>query len=191
MVTYNRLSSKLNPLRFFLRGFLATTLLFAAGVVDSAPCAASVTEMDVASTADVETLTEALTCTGGGIFNVTWHGTVTVPQMINVTGGSHLTVAQARLDSPSSTGEGLDENAVIEAGTSSSLFLVSGGSVLTLVNLELRGGSSFKGGAVAAVSDSALELDSNRLTAVGCTFTANTATVGGKGSLSYLVWLVQ
>ena len=177
------MSPKLNPPRIFLGGVFAATLFFAVGVVESAPCATSVTEMDVTSVADVETLVEALTCTGGGIFNVTWHGTVAVPQMINVTGGSHLTVAQARLDSLSSTGEGLDESAVVEAGSSTGLFLVSGGSVLTLVDLELRGGSSYKGGAVTAVSDSALELDSNRLTAVGCTFTSNTATVGGEGLL--------
>lgn len=136
--------------------------------------------MDVTSTADVETLIEALSCTGAGIFNVTWHGTVTVQQMINVTGGSHLTVTQAQIDSSGSTGDGLDGAAVVEAGTSTGLFLVSGGSALTLVDLELTGGNAYKGGAVTAVADSALERDSNRFTAVGCTFTANTATFGGE-----------
>lgn len=138
--------------------------------------------MDVTSTADVETLVESLSCTGAGVFNITWHGTVIVQQMINVTGGSDLTITQAQPDFSGSTGDGSDGGAVVEAGTSTGLFLVSGGSTLTLVDLELTGGNAYKGGAVWAVSTGALDMDSSRLTAVGCTFTANTATVGGEKS---------
>lgn len=156
-------------------------LVLATGGVESAPCAADVTEMGVTSTAGVQDVVDALNCTGGGMFNVTWYGTVAVEQTIEVTGGSQLTVEQASSDF---SGDDLDGVAVLDGGNLSGIFYVSGGSMLTLVELVITGGSSDLGGAVAAVSSSSLEMETNKVTAVDYVFMANIASIGGENICS-------
>ena len=162
----------------FIAGFC-----FPAGA-ESVPCPPFDMEMNVTDTAGVQDLVEALNCTGGGTFNVTWYGTVNVEQPIKVTGGSHLTVAQASSHSSRFAEHDFDQAAVIDGGNSSGIFHVLDKSTLTLVKLELVGGNAGVGGAVAAISSSSLDIDSNIVTAVDCVFTGNAATyAGGEGLL--------
>lgn len=114
------------------------------------------------------------------MFSVTWFGTVPVAKTIEVTGGSHLSVAQASRDSSDATEFDIDEVAVIDGGNSNGIFHVSDRSTLTLVKLELKGGNSHQGGAVAAISSSFRDVDTNIVNVIDCVFTANNATNGGE-----------
>ncbi|CAM9428829.1 unnamed protein product [Scytosiphon promiscuus] len=109
---------------------------------EAAACAASVVQAHVASPADAQDLASALDCTGGGgVFNVTWTGSVVVTQPFNISAGAALTVT--------GVGGGADETAVIDAEGADGIFVVSGVSALNLENLVLQGGnSSENGGAI-------------------------------------------
>ncbi|CAM9817102.1 unnamed protein product, partial [Laminaria digitata] len=63
--------------------------------------------------------------------------------------------------------------AEIDAGNTTGLFSVSGGSTLRLQNLLLKGGSSEDGGGVDVRSSSSLYV-------VDCSFVNNSASAGGK-----------
>lgn len=168
------------PTRISLGVAFVALLLFSSDI-ESAPCPASVTQISVSSPDDVQALRDALYCTGSGTFEVNWSGTVAVEQVIEVTGGSHLVVVQDPTDD-------LDDVAVIDGGNSSGIFHVSGRSMLTLVNLVLRGGRSDRGGAIEVDSSSSLDVDVNRVTALDCVFMSNYASRGGESlSVSMIV----
>lgn len=156
-----------------LLGVAFVGLLLVSSGVESAPCPASVTQISVSSPDDVQALRDALYCTGSGTFEVNWRGTVAVEQAIEVAGGSHLIVAQAPTDDS-------DDVAVIDGGNSSGIFHVSGRSMLTLLNLVLKGGRSDRGGAIEVDSSSSLDVDVNRVTALDCVFMSNYAPLGGE-----------
>lgn len=133
------------------RAAAAAACFFLSGA-ESAECAS--TQMDVNSTADAQTLVERLDCTGGGEFNVTWHGRVETYETLNVTEGVSLTITGAKssnfsLDGHVHTAIIVGDKITSETG----LFSVSGACTLTLNNLVLQGGHSittFGAGAVEA-----------------------------------------
>lgn len=142
----------------------------------SAPCSSSPVHVDVATTADVQGLTANMTCTGEGVFDVTWYGSLEIEQTIvvsdqksvTVTGSSYLSTSTAEPDAN-------EPDAIINAVNSSRIFLVSNGSTLTLNNLVLNGGySEESGGGVAVLTYAFLNVS-------GCVFTNNqAATTGGE-----------
>lgn len=130
--------------------FLARTavlpLLLLPPRVEAAACAAGVAQAEIASPADAQDLAIALDCTGGGVFNVTWTGSVTISQPFNISGGSALTI---NAGSSGASDAATAELAVIDAQGTDGIFIVSGASALGLNNLVLRGGNvSDDGGAV-------------------------------------------
>lgn len=121
----------------------AAALLPRAG---AAACGTSVVQADVASTADAQDLASALDCTGAGVFNVTWTGSVVVSQLFTVSGGSTLTIMG---DGETDEHDFTDQTAVIDAQGTDGIFIVSGASTLSLENLVLQGGNgSENGGAI-------------------------------------------
>ncbi|MEP4805239.1 MAG: hypothetical protein ABJZ69_12580, partial [Hyphomicrobiales bacterium] len=51
---------------------------------NSAPCSSSPIEVDVSTVADVQRLIANMTCVGGGVFDVTWYGSLQIEQTIEV-----------------------------------------------------------------------------------------------------------
>ena len=143
---------------------------------ESAPCPASTVAVHVTSAADVQDLTDALTCTGEGAFNVTWHRSLTITQTINVPNRKHVTVTGAGRPSirgalPDGNNYGEDVDA--GGGNFTGIFFVCNGSTLRLNHLVLDGGSAEYGGAVALHSSSSLFI-------LGCAFANNNAEKGGE-----------
>lgn len=130
--------------------------------VTSAPCASGVTAINVTTRDDAQNLSDALECTGGGgVFDVTWYGNVTVSQTIAVRDGSTVTVSGAT--SPP------DGAAVVDGAEEARLFFVNGASTLNLHNLVLQGGwHNANGSAVYAEAQSTVKM-------FNCEFTDNTA----------------
>lgn len=138
------------------------------------PCPSGTVDINISSTADVDDLTDALACAGQGIFDITWHTSLTIDERIKVSDEKKLTVTAG--DFPGFRGVIGDDNAagvIIEAGSGEGIFSVSGGSTLRLNNIGLEGGNAENGGAVAVLSSSALFVSS-------CTFTRNNASNGGE-----------
>ena len=125
--------------------------------VESATCGSETFVRDVTTRDDVETLREAMDCTGG-IFVVTW-SSVSIDKRIEVSHGNNLTVTGTN-------------DAEIDAEGTDGIFLVSNG-LLTLSQLVLRGGNAAgTGGAISAVENSTVIVDD-------CNFVDNTASFSG------------
>lgn len=150
-----------------MRGFrplcvLALCVLSAAAQqAVSGACSTGVVVISVASAAEAQSLADALTCTGGGLFEVTWSGSVAVTEPFQVSGGSTLNITGEVGFAPgfvldddgmSSTGE---IAAAIGQGTDG-IFIVSGSSTLTLDNLVLQGGNSSAGGGAIHAAGAAI-----------------------------------
>lgn len=144
----------------------ASALLLSAAGVESAACAAGIIQADVTSAADAEGLVSILSCTGGGVFDVQWTGSVPIAEPFNVSGGSSLTVTGA----PSSVLDGNSSGvAVVDGQGNDGIFDVSGASTLSLNNLMLAGGnSSTDGGAIHVTGADVFVTD--------CGFQNNSAT---------------
>ncbi|MEP4804532.1 MAG: hypothetical protein ABJZ69_08980 [Hyphomicrobiales bacterium] len=148
----------------------------------STECPAGIVAVNITSTADVHHLTDALACVGEGFFNITWYSSLTIYEMIEVSDEKEVTV----------TGVGVRSfrgaDVVIDAGSGTGIFSVSGGSTLHLHNVVLKGGNTENGGAVAVLSSSAFF-------AFDCTFRNNNASNGGEtpllGSNAHLDGRVQ
>ena len=142
----------------------------------SAPCPATTVSVNVTSIADVQDLSDALTCTGESMFNVTWYPSMTLAQTINVanrkevsvTGVGHPIIRGALAD-----GNDYDIFADAGDGNGTGIFSVSNGSTLRLNHLVLDGGNAEHGGAVGLFSSSTLFVSS-------CTFANNNASKGGE-----------
>ncbi|CAN0218527.1 unnamed protein product, partial [Scytosiphon promiscuus] len=76
-----------------LRALIVITA--ATGFAKSEPCEAGTVNMTVASTEDAIGLTNALACTGEGVFRVSWNGSVELAQTVVVGAGSSLNVTGA------------------------------------------------------------------------------------------------
>ena len=123
--------------------------------------------MEVASAADLESMSDAINCTGEGTFDVTWIGSLQLHQSIEISDNKQLTI----------TGSSPVPETVIDGGNATNIISVSGGSTLNLVSLVLKGGNSDEGGAVAA-------RDSSLVNVVGCSITNNNASLGGEKGYS-------
>lgn len=117
---------------------------------ESARCAD--TEMNVASTADARDLSDALNCTGGGDFSVTWYGSVTITQAFEVPDGISLTVTGSGSSSVAPD-DGIPSAGIVgsELTPETGIFYVSGASTLTLDNMVLQGVYSEKHGGAGAI----------------------------------------
>lgn len=131
--------------------------------VNSASCSLSTVTVNVNSPADVQNLTDALACTGGGAFNISWNSSVAIAEKIEVSNSKDVTI----------TGTG---STVVSPASGAGIFSVSGGSTLRLNDLVLAGGSADQGGAVDLLSSSSLFVSD-------CDFTNNNASNGGEDAL--------
>ena len=140
-------------------------------------CPSETVSMDLTTTADIQSLTDAMNCSGEGFFNATLYNSVQIQQRIEVsdqktvtiTGEGLPTISAATLDDALDSAE---SSAVTDVGNSIGIFLVSGGSTLTVNALVLEGGRSEDGGAVVVLSSSSMHV-------FDCTFKNNNATTGG------------
>lgn len=151
--------------------------------VESAACAAGIITLEISSSSDLENLHSVLDCTGGGVFDVSWYGTVAVNDTLYVPDGSDLTVTG--FSSRSTLDEGSNPTATIDGGhrTPFGFFCLYNNSALTLNNLVLDGGySTSNGGAVGALEE---DLDPGPIARfvniVDCTLHNNTAESFGEG----------
>ena len=121
--------------------------------------------MVVATTAEEETLAEALQCDGPGVFTVSWNGDVLISRTISLSNGSTLDVTGSSSESTN--------GAVIGDGTVL-LFEADLGSAVLLTSLTLSGGN----GALSVAVESIVEV-------VDCIFMFNnktsTSSYGGGG----------
>lgn len=136
-----------------------------------APCPPDVIAMSLRSPGDVQALTDAMDCTGPGVFDVTLHGRVQLKDIIDVSGHKNVTVTGSVDNSRDGTSDACFY-ADIDDGNTTGLFSVSNGSSLSVINLGLEGGFSADGGAVSVTSSSFLY-------AFDCNFTHNTASSAG------------
>lgn len=155
-------------------------ILFLSGA-GSAPCPSGTVNINVSTTNDLQNLVDSLQCTGEGVFNVTWVGSLQIDSPFEVSNGTSLTVtghepSSSSQDSSSSTsldGYNFGSGAVINGGGTSGLFSVSNGSALYLNKLVLAGGDAEEGGAVAVRFSSSVNV-------FGCALINNNAIEGGE-----------
>eukprot|EP00904_Undaria_pinnatifida_P007520 jgi/Undpi1/3899/HiC_scaffold_16.g07267.m1 len=130
-----------------------------------------------------------MNCSGEGFFSATLYNSVQIQQRIevstrktvNITGDGFPTISAATLDNALDSAE---SSAVTDVGNSTGIFLVSGGSTLTMKSLILDGGRSEDGGAVVVLSSSSMHV-------FDCTFKNNNATnTGGDKLLGRLTLLL-
>lgn len=148
---------------------------------DSAPCPSSTVRVNVTTTADLQDLTDALACSGEGSFDITWYSSLDITQSIEVSDSKDVAVTgngfpRIRGELPDGSGAG----AIADAGTGNSIFSISNGSSLRLIDLVIEGGNAEFGGAVNLHSSSSLFV-------FGCIFVNNTASYGGEKICSIYV----
>ena len=164
-----------------LAGTAVVAAFFLLSGAESAACVNTV--MDVASTAAAETLVEALNCTGGGEFNVTWHGRVRIDRTFEVAGGISLNVTGKYYSSLSIDDDVRTATILGDATTSQTgLFVVSGASSLTLKRLVLQGGQSKTPHGAGAVEAQGTGDGTQTVNVIDCQFRNNTGTIAGECS---------
>lgn len=164
---------------FYVMAMLAAGLTISSmSGVEQAPCPLGTTAVNVTSAAGAQDLNDVLACTGPGSFNITWHGSLTIEQRIEVSGDKNVTVTGATFRGilDDALGEDRIVAAIVKGGNSSGLFYVSEGSYLRLNHMVLDGGNAENGGAVEVLSSSSLFV-------FGCTFRNNNASNGGEALL--------
>lgn len=161
----------------------AASLVFIPLGVRAVSCPPKVYKLDVTTTADAHDLVSALECTGRGVFNVSWTGSIAISERIEVSNGISLSITGLSASSTVPDKESVISEAVVDARGSTGIFSVSGGSILSLANLVLKGGSWELGGAIAVEQSYPTNSSTsiNTVNAVDCTFLDNSvATHGGK-----------
>lgn len=147
---------------------LTAAATFLVSPVQSAACSSVAPPENVSTSDDVQSLRDALNCTGQRSLSVTWRGAIQIDERIVVSTGKSLTVSGAN-------GDDQDE---IDAGHNDGIFLVSDQSMLTLKYLTLRdGNASSSGGAIAITNASTVVVED-------CNFTGNSAE--GSGDIFYI-----
>lgn len=151
-----------------------STLAFVSGA-ETDPCLAGTIDINITEADDLTRLSDVLNCTGSGTFNVTWLGSLDLPQVIEVSNSKVVTVTGSGFPTIRGALNDNDYAAGVEtdAGSTRGMFSVSDGSTLSLYALVLDGGQSENGGAVAVLSSSFLRVS-------GCTFKNNNASTGGE-----------
>lgn len=138
------------------------------------PCPSGTVDFHVITTADVPHLADLIDCSGEGSFNITWHGTLPVHQIIEVSNHKNVTVTGLGFPTiHSGIYDKDDAGDDIGPATTAGIFSVVNGSTLSLNEVVFEGGSSDEGGAVAVHSFSSLYV-------VDCDFTNNSASNGGE-----------
>lgn len=157
----------------------ALATAFIAGAEELVPCPSDTVSVNLTTAGDIQRLTDAMNCSGGGKFNVIWSNSVQLPSRIKVSTGKHVTITgSSNTPTVRAAPHDTHENAsIVGAGDTSGLFLVSDGSTLTINKLVLDGGYSEDGGAVTVLS-------SSYLNAIDCVFTNNNASNGGDNILA-------
>lgn len=139
-------------------------------------CSSSTTSVTLTASGGLQNLTDAMDCTGPGVYNVTLHGRLQIEQAIEIVDQKHVHVTGVYDDSQEIAGDGY-RYPVIDAGSSTGIFFVSNRSRLNIRFLTLAGGHSDDGGAVRVTSSSLLYVSD-------CDFTNNRAsTTGGENDL--------
>lgn len=152
----------------------------------SAPCSGGITEMEVSTTADADNLTSALECTGSSSFVVTWVGSIVIRRSIVVSGGNSLTVTGSGwVSSMLGNQAGAETGSIIDGGGAIGLFIVYGGSTISLQDIVLRQGNATHGGAIATRSSN-LSTSKDTINITDCLFLENHGYVaGGEMRLKY------
>ncbi|CAM9383768.1 unnamed protein product [Ectocarpus sp. 4 AP-2014] len=75
---------------------VTTFVLTAGGGVEAEPCGLHTVNMTVTSGDDANNLSDALTCTGGGTFEVSWIGSIQISRSMVVGNGSVVNVTGGR-----------------------------------------------------------------------------------------------
>ena len=141
--------------------------------VKPAQCPSGTVAISVTSIPDVQILSDALNCTGPGVFDVTWKGDLQLDRRIDASDMKIVTVTGSGFPTHSGAlDRDNDSGAIGDARPGAGIFLVSDGSALHLNNVALYGGNAERGGAVSVLS-------SSYLSAFGCTFTNRIAIEGG------------
>ena len=149
------------------------TIAIIAGA-EVAPCPSDTVSVNLAATEDIQRLTDAMNCSGGGEYNVTWSNSLQLESRIKVSTGKHVTITGSS-KTPTVTAaphHTHDNISIVDVGDISGIFLVSDNSTLTIHKMVLDGGYSEDGGAVAVISSSYLNV-------IDCVFTNNNALNGG------------
>lgn len=149
---------------------------FVASTAQGAQCPSGTVALDVITTADVERLVSELSCTGYGNFNITWHNSLQIEHIIEVSNKKNITVIGSGFPTiRGALGNDNDAGGGFIKETSDGIFSVSKGSTLRLDHLALQGGYSRSGGAIRVYSSSWLVVS-------GCSFTDNHASKHGGDS---------
>lgn len=138
--------------------------------VTGAVCPAGIDARNVSSAADALALSDALLCSGPGLFEVSWRGKVSLARTIVISNGTSVRV--------SGYGTGEADGAGLVR-----LFEVRNGSTLELDRFSLvRGGAESEEvveGTFIGYGGGLLVSGSSRLAASSCSFVSNFATVSG------------
>lgn len=127
-------------------------------------CDSEIVNFNVSTPAEALNLSESLhiNCTNAQQFIVDWVGNVQIQEPFNVTWGRALTIRRSSTD-----------EAVIDGGLDTQLFVLDEDAIVVLENLVLtRGRATSTGAAVHASARS-------KLNAYNCTFKDNVASEGG------------
>ena len=149
-----------------------STMCFTSGA-ELAPCPSVTVAVNIGSTADVQSLTDALACAGEGVFNITWYSSLAIEERIEVSDNKNVTVTGTSPSFGGGLADGNDAGVIIDAGSGTGIFSVFHGSTLRLNNLVLEGGNTEHGGAVEVLSSSSLFV-------FDCLFKNNNASNGGE-----------
>lgn len=136
-----------------------------------APCPSDTMAINVTSHGGIQALTDALNCTGAGMFDVTLHGHLQLKKIIDVSDQKNVTITGFVDNARDGTSDAC-LYADIDDGNGTGLISVSNGSTLSIHNLLLKGGFSTDGGAVSVTAASHLYV-------FDCQFINNTASSAG------------
>ena len=135
-----------------------------------AACPSRTFSANLTTTADMQNLADAMNRGGRGVFNVTLYGSVQILKRIDVSNQKIVHITGFGFPAIRAAGGG--NSSIDDAGNTTGIFVVSGGSSLTVNAVALEGGYSEDGGAVAVLSSSSFH-------ASGCAFRNNIAAIGG------------
>lgn len=165
---------------FYFTTILAASLAIVSTLgASSAPCPSDTIAVNITSLADVENLTDVLSCAGVGSFHITWLATLTLEERIEVSDNKNVTITGAGVLTTirGALFENNNAGGIVQDGSDTGIFSVSNCSTLRLNHLAFQGGNAEKGGAVEVLSSSFLFV-------FGCIFTCNRASNGGESPLS-------
>lgn len=137
-------------------------LLLSPGALLAAPCTTtSSVQLTVESSQDASSAAETVNC-AGGTFIIQWVGSIVVPTVFNVSGGTTLSVYG-----------GSTEDDVMDGGFATQLFTVSDYGQLSLEGLTLTNASD------ALYGGGALYASESTVTVTDCVFAGNYAAGNG------------